>query len=103
MRDQELKSREGEEGQRERLGKLENMVLAQNAKLDKLEDLVYRVMHHDRVGVEEEEVKRDERPNNGTPGQNDIPPEVPVTAENDSYRSISKPDRTKPYYSISSV
>jgi len=49
VRDQETKSREREERQRDRLERLEKLVCAQHEKLDRLEDLVYRVMHRDRV------------------------------------------------------
>jgi hypothetical protein len=52
VRDQEARSRKGEERQRERMDRLENLVYAQHEKLDRLEDLVYRVMHRDRVGRE---------------------------------------------------
>jgi len=51
VRDQETKSRKREERHRERLERLETMVHSQHEKLDRLEDLVYRVMHRDRVRV----------------------------------------------------
>ncbi|KAF8849936.1 hypothetical protein BDZ45DRAFT_697160 [Acephala macrosclerotiorum] len=40
-----------EERQRERMGKLEKLASAQHEKLDKLEGLVYRLMHRNRVRV----------------------------------------------------
>jgi hypothetical protein len=49
VRDQDAKSRKREERQMDRLERLEAMVYAQHEKLDRLEDLVYRVMHRDRV------------------------------------------------------
>ena len=50
-----MKSRVREERQRGRLERLEKLVFAQHEKLDRLEDLVYRVMHRDRVGHAGEE------------------------------------------------
>ena len=35
--------------------RLENLVYVQHEKLDQLEDLVYRLMHRDRVGREFQE------------------------------------------------
>lgn len=49
VREQEMRSKRRDEKQKERLDKLEKMVVAQNEKLDHLQDLVYRVMHRDRV------------------------------------------------------
>lgn len=46
--------------QRDRLARLEKMVYAQHEKLDRLEDLVYRVMHRDRVTANGEDL-RDEQ------------------------------------------
>jgi hypothetical protein len=60
VRDHETKSRKREEQHRERLEKLEKMVFAQHEKLDKLEDLVYRVMHRDRVETEDGLERRSE-------------------------------------------
>lgn len=51
VRDQESRSKNREELNGERLLKLETMVYAQHEKLDRLEGLVYRVMHRDRVGT----------------------------------------------------
>lgn len=45
------KNRKREERQRERMGKLEKLASAQHEKLDKLEGLVYRLMHRNRVRV----------------------------------------------------
>jgi hypothetical protein len=108
VRDQELKSRKREEGQRERLERLEKLVFAQHEKLDKLEDLVYRVMHRDRVGSEEEETRRGESPKyeeQCTPDQDhqEPPSELPAANRENENGNISRPDHTKPYYSISSV
>jgi len=50
VRDQESRARKREEGDRERLDRLEALVNAQHEKLDRLEDVVYRVIHRDRVG-----------------------------------------------------
>lgn len=50
VRDQEVRARKREEGDRERLDRLEALVHAQHEKLDRLEDVVYRVIHRDRVG-----------------------------------------------------
>ena len=58
VRDQETKSRKREEGQRERLARLEKMVFAQHEKLDKLEDLIYRIMYRDRVTLDDEVEKK---------------------------------------------
>ncbi|KAE9373568.1 hypothetical protein N431DRAFT_456332 [Stipitochalara longipes BDJ] len=55
VRDQETKSRKGEQKQRDRLERLEKMVHAQHEKLDRLEDLMYRIMHRDRVNHPGEE------------------------------------------------
>lgn len=49
MRDQESRARKREESERERMESLETTVHAQNEKLDKLEDLIYRIMHQARV------------------------------------------------------
>ena len=51
VRDQESRARKREESEWERMERLETMVHALNEKLDKLEDLVYRVMHRSRVNV----------------------------------------------------
>ena len=108
MRDQETKSRKREEGQRERLERLEEMVFAQHKKLDKLEDLVYRVMHRDRVGLEGGAIEKRESPEyegERSPGHNDLtlPPDLPAASKDNHHQNISQPYRTKPYYSISSV
>jgi hypothetical protein len=108
VRDQEMKSRKREEGQKDRLERLEKMVLSQHEKLDKLEDLVYRVMHRDRVGVEDEVEERGESPQyeeNGSPEPNNHTPpsELPAASQDNNQQNISRPDRTKPYYSISTV
>jgi len=58
VRDQEVRSRVREEKQRGRLERLEKLVFAQHEKLDRLEDLLYRVMHRDRVGHAGEEPPR---------------------------------------------
>jgi hypothetical protein len=108
VRDQEAKSRKREEGQRERLERVEKMVFAQHEKLDKLEDLVYRVMHLDRVGLEGGVIEKRERPKyeeEHSPGQNDHTPapDLPAASQDNNHQNISRPDQTKPYYSISSV
>jgi len=52
IRDQESRARKREERDRERMERLEGLVYTQHEKLDKLEDLVYRVMHRSRVDGE---------------------------------------------------
>ena len=109
MRDQETKSRRREEGQGERLERLEKMVFAQHEKLDKLEDLVYRVMHRDRVGLEggviekREETPKHEEEHSAGQNNNTPPPGLLATSQDNNHQNISRPYRTKPYYSISSV
>lgn len=49
VRDQESRETKREERHRERLEKLEAVVNSQHEKLDRLEDLVYRVMHRSRI------------------------------------------------------
>jgi hypothetical protein len=61
VRDQEAKSRKREENQMVRLERLEKMVYAQHEKLDRLEDLVYRVMHRDRVSTGNEQISAPRR------------------------------------------
>lgn len=48
VRNQDFKTKEREELNREKLKRLETMVYAQHEKLDRLENLVYRVMHRDQ-------------------------------------------------------
>jgi hypothetical protein len=104
VRDQEIKSRRREEGQRERMGRLEKMVLSQNEKLDKLEDLVYRVMHRDRVAVGKEEAKSVGSPGTtGTPDEHQMPSDQPSANQDSDFRNTSRPDQMQTYYSISSV
>ena len=104
VRDQEMKSRKREEGQRERLQRLEKMVFAQHEKLDKLEDLVYRVMHRDRVevgnGVGRESPKYEEE---GSDQDHQTPSELPAADHQNEELNISRSDRTKPYYSTLSA
>jgi hypothetical protein len=50
VRDQESQAKKREKLHEERFERLETMVSTQHEKLDRLEDLVYRVMHRDRVG-----------------------------------------------------
>jgi hypothetical protein len=52
VRDQESRARKREERDMERMERLETMVNAQTEKLDKLEDLVYRIMHRSRVNFD---------------------------------------------------
>ena len=52
MGDQESGEKRREDSQKERYEKLESMVYAQHEKLDRLENLVYRVMHRDRLASE---------------------------------------------------
>lgn len=54
IRDQESRARKREERDRERMERLEGLVCTQHEKMDKLEDLVYRVMHRSRVDSQEE-------------------------------------------------
>jgi len=49
VRDQEYRARKREESERQRMESLETTIHAQNEKLDKLEDLIYRIMHRSRV------------------------------------------------------
>ncbi|TVY49068.1 hypothetical protein LOCC1_G001363 [Lachnellula occidentalis] len=49
VRDQEFRARKREESERERMESLETAVHAQNEKLDKLEDLICRIMHRSQV------------------------------------------------------
>ncbi|TVY17648.1 hypothetical protein LARI1_G003517 [Lachnellula arida] len=49
VRDQESRAKKREESEREQMESLKTTVQAQNEKLDKLEDLIYRVMHQSRV------------------------------------------------------
>ncbi|KAE8444943.1 hypothetical protein EG329_014070 [Mollisiaceae sp. DMI_Dod_QoI] len=53
IKDQDVSNRKRDERQRERMKKLESMAYAQHEKLDKLEDLVYRLMHRNRVRTED--------------------------------------------------
>lgn len=101
VRDQEMKSRKREEGQRERLERLEKMVFAQHEKLDKLEDLVYRVMHRDRVEVGNVVGRESPKYEEEGPDQNhQTPPsELPAADHQNEELNISRSDRTKPYYS----
>lgn len=103
-----MKSKKREEGQRDRLEKLEDMVFAQHEKLDKLEDLVYRVMHRDRVGTEVREERRDESPKyveECTSEQNHqaLPSELSAQQRGNEHTNLSRLDGTKLYCSISSV
>jgi hypothetical protein len=49
-----MRSRKREELHKERLHRFETMVYSQHEKLDRLESLVYRVMHRDRVGYDQQ-------------------------------------------------
>lgn len=76
MRDQESRARRREEVQRERLERMESMVVSQNDKLDKLEDLVYRVMHRNRIstpGSEQEGGEGEQRNVDGLENGGDHP------------------------------
>ena len=98
MKDQESKARKREEQCIERLEQLENTVFAQHEKLDKLEGLMYRVMHRDQVGLENGLRKTDESPKY----EKDSDTNRPVAGQGVEPKAPG-PDRTKPYYSISSV
>jgi hypothetical protein len=50
VREQETRARKGEEASRERMDRLEVVVGELGGKLERLEDMVWRVMHRDRVG-----------------------------------------------------
>ncbi|CZR68308.1 uncharacterized protein PAC_18207 [Phialocephala subalpina] len=52
VKEEHSKNRKREERQRERMERLEKLASAQHEKLDKLEDLVYRLMHRNRVRVD---------------------------------------------------
>ncbi|TVY78458.1 hypothetical protein LSUE1_G001712 [Lachnellula suecica] len=52
VRDQESRARKREERDRERMERLEKMADAQHEKLDRLENLVYRIMHRSRVNFD---------------------------------------------------
>lgn len=93
VRDQESRSVKREEGQRERLEKLETMVYSQHKKLDRLEDLVYRVMHRDRVSFDT---------NSESPKYEE---DLPSAQSNKANETLQKPqtDVTAIYYPITSA
>lgn len=107
MRDQETRSRKREEQHRERLERLEKMVFAQHEKLDTLETLVYRIMHRDAVEVGEDSGRREspkyEEYSSDRENHQASHAELPASVQDGQDRHIPMPDRTKPYYSISSV
>jgi hypothetical protein len=49
VRDLEGRAKRREERQRDRFERLEGIVYAQHEKLDRLENLVFRIMHRDRI------------------------------------------------------
>jgi len=61
VRDQESQARKREESERERIESLETTVHTQNEKLDKLEDLIYRIMHRSRVDENAQNFKQGNR------------------------------------------
>lgn len=52
VKDQEVKARKREVRQKERMERLESVMFTQHEKLDRLEDLVHRAMHRDRVRLD---------------------------------------------------
>ena len=107
VREQEAKSNTRDEQYRDRLRKVETMVSSQHEKLDRLETLMYRIMHQDRVGVRNELEPTGDTPTNeeglAEPDHHIQALELPAADQDDEEQMLSKPDRTKPYYSISSV
>jgi hypothetical protein len=108
VRDQETKLRKREERHGERLEKLEKMVFAQHEKLDKLEGLMYRSTHRDRPEAEDSLQITCESPNYEEdrpfdPNHQSPPSELPTAGQDHDEQRGPRPDRTKPYYSISSV
>lgn len=89
-RDQESHARKREERDKERMERLESTVHSQHEKLDRLEDLVYRIMHRSRVNF-------DKRTGNemGSTTEPELGAELPVQPQ----------DRKSPisYYSIPSI
>jgi hypothetical protein len=108
VREQDTKSRKWQELHTERLEKLEKMVFAQHEKLDNLESLMYRFMHRNRVGLEDGLESANDSPDHQDETHSDLgrqppPSELPAAGQGNGEHRVLRPDRTKPYYSISSV
>ena len=101
-----MRSRKWQVLHSDRVEKLEKMVFAQHEKLDKLESLMYRVMHRDRMDLQDGPERMEGCPRFEDESPSDLnyqsPPSEFPAAGQDSQR-VPKSDSTKPYYSISSA